>query len=140
MLNSLSDARKIALKRILIAGDAASARALVRHILDRSGYEIFEAEDGEEALECATRLQPDLVILDLETPTLDGYGVASMLRSLPLFESTPILALSAAISHTEYANLVQAGFSSFLAKPIRPARLRSAVDVLFSGARVQDWT
>jgi two-component system, OmpR family, alkaline phosphatase synthesis response regulator PhoP len=139
-LSSLDDARKIAPKRILIADDAPSGRALVRHILGRSGYEIFEAEDGEEALECARRFQPDLVILDLQMPKLDGCIVASRLRSMPLFEGTPILALSAAISQAEHAKLIQAGFSSFLAKPISPARLRSAVDVLFNGARVQEGT
>ena len=64
----MSDARKIAPKRIMIADDAASARDLVRCILGRSGYEIFEAEDGEEALECARRFQPDLIILDLQMP------------------------------------------------------------------------
>jgi two-component system, OmpR family, alkaline phosphatase synthesis response regulator PhoP len=136
----LSDARKIATKRILIADDAASARDLVRSILVRSGYEIFEAEDGEEALECARRFQPDLIILDLQMPKLDGCSVASRLRSMPLFEGTPILALSAAISQAEHAKLIQAGFSSFLAKPISPARLRSAVEVLFNGAGVQEGT
>jgi two-component system, OmpR family, alkaline phosphatase synthesis response regulator PhoP len=134
----VSDARKIAPKRIMIADDGASARDLVRCILGRSGYEIFEAEDGEEALECARRFQPDLIILDLQMPKLDGCSVASRLRSMPLFEGTPILALSAAISPTEYAKLIQAGFSSFLAKPISPARLRSAVGVLFNAARVQE--
>jgi two-component system, OmpR family, alkaline phosphatase synthesis response regulator PhoP len=120
----LSAARKIATKRILV----------------RSGYEIFEAEDGEEALECARRFQPDLIILDLQMPKLDGCSVASRLRSMPLFEGTPILALSAAISQAEHAKLIQAGFSSFLAKPISPARLRSAVEVLFNGAGVQEGT
>jgi CheY-like chemotaxis protein len=139
-LNPLSDAPKTAAKRILIADDAPSARDLVRAILGRSGYEIFEAEDGEEALECATRLQPDLVILDLQMPKLDGCRVVSRLRALPSFEDTPILALSAAISQTEHAKLIQAGFSSFLAKPISPARLRSAVRVMFNGARVQEGT
>jgi two-component system, OmpR family, alkaline phosphatase synthesis response regulator PhoP len=134
----VSDARKIAPKRIMIADDGASARDLVRCILGRSGYEIFEAEDGEEALECARRFQPDLIILALQMPKLDGCSVASRLRSMPLFEGTPILALSAAISPTEYAKLIQAGFSSFLAKPISPARLRSAVGVLFNAARVQE--
>ena len=136
----MSDARKIAPKRILIADDAASARDLVRCTLAPSGYEIFEAEDGEEALECARRFEPDLIILDLQMPKLDGCSVASRLRSMPLFEYTPILALSAAISQTEHAKLIHAGFSSFLTKPTSPARLRSAVGMLFNGARVQEGT
>jgi CheY-like chemotaxis protein len=137
-LNPLSDTKQISPKRILIADDAASARDLVRAILGRSGYELFEAEDGEQALESATRLQPDLVILDLQMPKLDGCSVASRLRTMPLFERTPILALSAAISQTEHARLIQAGFSRFLAKPISPARLRSTIIDMFDAADVQE--
>jgi two-component system sensor histidine kinase/response regulator len=137
-LNPLSDTKQISPKRILIADDAASARDLVRAILGRSGYELFEAEDGEQALESATRLQPDLVILDLQMPKLDGCSVASRLGTMPLFERTPILALSAAISQTEHARLIQAGFSRFLAKPISPARLRSTIIDMFDAADVQE--
>jgi CheY-like chemotaxis protein len=137
-LNPLSDGPQNAPKRILIVDDAPSARDLVRAILGRSGYEIFEAEDGEEALESATRLQPDLVILDLQMPKLDGCSVASRLRTMPLFEGTPILALSAAISQTEHEKLIQAGFSSFLAKPISPARLRSTIIDMFNAVDTQE--
>jgi CheY-like chemotaxis protein len=137
-LNPLSDGPQNAPKRILIADDAASARDLLRAILGRSGYELFEAEDGEEALESATRLQPDLVILDLQMPKLDGCSVASRLRTMPLFERTPILALSAAISQIEHARLIEAGFSRFLAKPISPARLRSTIIDMFDAADVQE--
>jgi CheY-like chemotaxis protein len=137
-LNPLSDGPQNAPKRILIADDAASARDLLRAILGRSGYEPFEAEDGEEALESATRLQPDLVILDLQMPKLDGCSVASRLRTMPLFERTPILALSAAISQIEHARLIEAGFSRFLAKPISPARLRSTIIDMFDAADVQE--
>lgn len=136
----MSDARKIARKLILIADNAPGARALICSILGRSSYEIFEAEDGEEALECARQVQPDLVILDLELPKLDGYSVASRLRSMPPFGDTPILALSAGISQMETRKLIRAGFSSCLEKPISPARLRSAVGVLFNGGRVQEGT
>ena len=134
----MRDGPQNAPKRILIADDAASARDLVRSILGRSGYEIFEAEDGEAALESATQLQPDLVILDLQMPKLDGCSVASRLRTMPSFEGTPILALSAAISQTEHAKLIQAGFSRFLVKPISPARLRSTIIDMFDAVDTQE--
>jgi CheY-like chemotaxis protein len=137
-LNPLSDRPQNAPKRILIADDAASARDLVCSILGRSGYEIFEAEDGEDALESATRLQPDLVILDLQMPKLDGCSVASKLRTMPLFEGTPILALSAAVSQTEHSKLIEAGFSKFLAKPISPAKLRSMIIDMFDAVDTQE--
>ena len=134
----MRDGPQNAPKRILIADDAASARDLVRSILGRSGYEIFEAEDGEAALESATQLQPDLVILDLQMPKLDGCSVASRLRTMPSFEGIPILALSAAISQTEHAKLIQAGFSRFLDKPISPARLRSTIIDMFDAVDTQE--
>jgi CheY-like chemotaxis protein len=136
----LSDAAKLAPKRILVADDAPSARDLVRSILGRSEYEVFEAEDGQEAVACATRIKPDLVILDLQMPKLDGCSVASTLRSMPSFEGTPILALSAGISQEEPAKLTQAGFSRCLAKPISPARLRSAIIEMFAAVAVQKET
>jgi CheY-like chemotaxis protein len=139
-LSPLRDANQIAPKRILVADDAPSARDLVRSILERSGYEIFEAEDGEDALDCATTLLPDLVILDLQMPKLDGCGVASRLRSMPSFAATPILALSAAVSRMERAKLIQAGFSSFMAKPISPAKLRLAITDMFATAANQERT
>lgn len=139
-MTPLNDSQILAPKRILIVDDAPSARALVRYILGRSGYEIFEAEDGEEALECAKRFQPDLVILDLEMPKLDGCSVASRLRSMPSFEGTPILALSAGVALIEPAQLTQAGFSSCLAKPISPPTLRSVVGAMFNGVRVYERT
>ena len=114
-------------KRILIADDAASARDLVRSALSRSGYEFSEAADGEEALLCAATVLPDLVILDLQMPKLDGCGVASKLRLMPSFEDTPILALSAGLSQTDPAILTQAGFSHCLAKPLSPSKLRSII-------------
>ncbi|MGA9720285.1 MAG: response regulator [Acidobacteriaceae bacterium] len=137
-MNPLSVVPQIASKRILIADDAASARDLVRSILGRSGYEVFEAEDGEEALESATRLQPDLVILDLQMPKLDGCSVASTLRSMPSFQETPIMALSAGISNMEPAQLHRCGFSAALAKPISPAKLRSTIIDIFDTMDAQE--
>lgn len=121
-----------ALKRILIADNASSGRDLVRSILGPNGYEYCEAEDGRQALDHATAFQPDLVILDLQMPTLDGCSVASALRSMPCFGKMPILALSAAIAESDSAMLTQAGFSGCLGKPLNPARLRSMVSGMFA--------
>jgi CheY-like chemotaxis protein len=126
-LKPVADDKQLTPKRILIADDAPSARDLIRSILSRRGYEIFEAGDGEEALACALRFLPDLAILDLQMPKLDGCSVASKLRSMPSFGGRPILALSAGASQMEPATLTHAGFSRYLAKPISPSKLRSVV-------------
>jgi CheY-like chemotaxis protein len=121
-------------KRILIADDAAGSRELVRYILERCGHEVIEAGDGEEALTKAEMCGPDLVILDLQMPRVDGYTVASTLRRKAKFAKTPILALSAAISQDAPERLAAAGFSSYLIKPIGPARLRHSVTTLLNRA------
>jgi two-component system chemotaxis response regulator CheY len=113
--------------KILIADDSESSRDLLRFILQRFGCEVLEARDGQEALKLATFSNPDLLILDLNMPVLDGYSVASELRKLPAFATTPILALSAGPSETDVERLKEAGFSLFLKKPIAPATLRACI-------------
>src|SRR5438105_503727 len=67
-------------KKILVADDKATGRELVRTVLESKGYEVFEATDGIQALDAAQRLSPDLIILDLHMPGLDGFGVIKELR------------------------------------------------------------
>jgi PleD family two-component response regulator len=69
--------------RVLIADDSQSSRALLRAILEGSGYEVFEAENGVQVLERAGGFGPDLLILDLQMPKLDGYAAAKALRKIP---------------------------------------------------------
>lgn len=114
-------------KQVLIADDSRSSRDLLRHILQRCGLAIVEASDGETALAQAALCQPDLFILDLNMPRVDGYGVATILRSRPAFQRTPILALSAEVSQRDAHRIKQAGFSMYVSKPISPARLRDCV-------------
>jgi len=106
----------------------------VRYILEGCGHEVIEAEDGEQALTKAEACRPDLVILDLQMPKVDGYKVASTLRRKSKFAKTPILALSAAISQDAPERLAAAGFSSYLVKPIGPERLRHCVASLLKRA------
>jgi len=113
--------------RILIADDTLSSRELLRSILESSGYEVLEAEDGEQLLERAAIFQPDLVILDLQMPKLNGWAAATALRKNPAFEKTPILALTAALSDAVPEQITKAGFTSYLMKPIGPARLRQRI-------------
>jgi CheY-like chemotaxis protein len=116
--------------RVLIADDSQSSRALLRAILEGSGYEVVEAENGVQVLERAGGFGPDLLILDLQMPKLDGYAAAKALRKIPAFETTPIIALTAALSDAEPEQIADAGFTGYLAKPIGPARLRQYITSL----------
>lgn len=113
--------------RILIADDTLSSRELLRFILESSGYEVAEAEDGEQVIERATVFNPHLMILDLQMPRLNGSAAAIALRKIPAFEKTPIVALTAALLDSVPAQLTEAGFTNYLVKPISPARLRQCV-------------
>lgn len=121
-------------KRILIADDSASSRDLLRAILEASQYEVSEAEDGEQALEKAIPFNPHLVILDLQMPKLNGYSTVSALRRMPPFECIPIVALTAAITLTAPEQISDAGFTTYLVKPVAPRQLRTCVAGLLSAA------
>lgn len=113
--------------RILIADDTPTSRELLRSILESSRYNVIEAENGEEALEKAALFKPDLVILDLQMPKLDGCPAAAALRRVPAFKEMPIVALTAASPGVVPGRVAEAGFSRYLVKPIGPARLRKCI-------------
>src|SRR5512132_3713763 len=120
------------MKKILIADDKASSRELVRTVLERCGYEVIEAADGAEALARALAQQPDLIVLDLHMPVMDGFGVVQRLRAEARFTATPVLALTASAMHGDREKALAAGFSSYITKPIRLGYLRSEVARLLS--------
>jgi CheY-like chemotaxis protein len=114
-------------RRILVADDTASSRDLLRSILEVNGYLVEEAQDGQQVLEIVEFFRPDLVILDLHMPRLDGYSTAAALRTMPIFHGLPIVALTAAATLTAPDRISKAGFSAHLVKPIKPSGLRQCV-------------
>ena len=116
--------------RILIADDTLSGRELLRFILEGSGHEVAEADDGEQVIAKAPVFEPHLVILDLHMPRLDGWATAAALRNIPAFAIIPIVALTAAWSEVLPDRIAKAGFTTYLVKPIGPARLRECIGSL----------
>jgi CheY-like chemotaxis protein len=114
-------------RRILIADDRASSRELLRLVLARAGYEVIEAEDGIDALERARAANPDLILLDLQMPRLDGYGTLAELRREERFRTLPILALTASAMRGDREKILAAGFTDYLSKPAGPDQLRETV-------------
>ena len=114
-------------KKILIADDTANGRELVKAVLENSGYEVYEARDGLEALASARELHPDLIILDLHMPGLDGFGVIETLRKDSAFEKTPVMALTASAMMGDRERALELGFTGYVTKPIRLAALRNEV-------------
>jgi CheY-like chemotaxis protein len=122
---------------ILIADDRPSSRELLRLVLERAGYAVIEAEDGEKALDRARAGNPDLVLLDLQMPVLDGYGVLAALRGEERFRNLPVLALTASAMRGDRERIMDAGFTDYLAKPAGSEVLRETVARLLHEARVQ---
>lgn len=120
---------------ILIADDRPSSRELLRTVLERAGYDVIEAEDGEQAVARAHGSHPRLILLDLQMPRLDGFGVLEQLRADPEFRDTPVLALTASAMSGDRERILAAGFTDYLAKPAGPDLLRAAVARLLEEAQ-----
>ena len=120
------------MKKILIAEDRPSSRELIRTVLEGSGYSVSEAVDGREAVELARRVNPDLIIVDLQMPFLDGLGVLQELRRDPRFASVPIVALTASAMQGDREKAIQAGFNEYITKPVNLRTLREEVSRLLS--------
>lgn len=115
------------MKRILIADDKATSRELLRTVLERQGYAIIEAADGEEALQKALAELPDLILLDLQMPRRSGYDVLRELRKDPRHAELPIIAITASAMQGDREKALAAGFTGYMAKPVALVHLREEV-------------
>jgi two-component system, cell cycle response regulator DivK len=125
------------MSQILIAEDKPSSRELIRILLEANGHIVHESSDGEEALQKARQYLPDLIILDLQMPKLDGWGVAAELRKHPKFSRIPILALTASAMPADRDRALAAGCSAYLAKPVDFNFLRAEVERLLGAGQLR---
>ncbi len=115
---------------ILVADDDEDILSLVRIRLERAGYRVVSAQNGEEALQLARRERPSLAVLDVMMPRLDGYGVLQALREDPELAGTPVLMLSARVHAEDVGRGLDAGADDYLPKPFRADRLLEVVQQL----------
>src|SRR5579859_6673810 len=108
---------------ILIAEDNADEASTLRVILERAGHRVEVARNGTEALVVARLLMPDVLLLDLGLPGLDGFQVASQIRSHPGLDAIRIIAVSGFSSEQHYEQSAQSGISHYLVKPVDPVQL-----------------
>jgi two-component system cell cycle response regulator DivK len=120
-------------KRILIVDDNQDSRELVVKVLKNKGYEMIEATDGEEAIEKAVGERPDLILLDISIPKLDGYEVTRRLKSRDEFKETPIVALTAHAMKGDRAKALEAGCEGYISKPINIRELPDQVKSYLRG-------
>jgi two-component system cell cycle response regulator DivK len=106
--------------KILVIEDNEQNLYLVRFILERSNYEVFAALDGKSGIEMATSLKPDLILLDIQLPVMDGYTVARNLRQNPDLADTPIVAVTSYAMPDDREKVMEAGCNGYIEKPIDP--------------------
>ena len=115
---------------ILVADDDGDIRALVAYRLERSGYEVVTAGDGAEALRLAFEHEPDLAVLDVMMPRIDGYGVTRGLREHARTQDTPVILLTARVQEADVARGFEVGADDYIKKPFSPQELRARVQAV----------
>lgn len=118
-------------KQILIADDEPDILEIVSYNLGKEGYEVYTAKDGNEAIERAKQLHPDLIILDVMMPKKTGVEVCQILRTQPMFQDTLIIFLTAMSDEASQIKGLETGADDYVNKPISPKVLISRVNALF---------
>lgn len=112
---------------ILVVDDYTDARELYQQFLELEGFDVHIAANGQEAVELANKIAPDLVIMDLSMPVLDGVGATKALRQADATRHIPVVALSGHVLPRHSAAARQAGCDTVLPKPIVPTELASKI-------------
>jgi CheY-like chemotaxis protein len=116
--------------KVLVAEDNAVNRELLRELLETREYMVVEACDGEEALRMIEQTQPDILLLDIGMPILDGFAVVRTLRENPRFAALPVLAVTAYAMQGDREKVLSSGFDGYLSKPINARSLFEELDRL----------
>jgi two-component system, cell cycle response regulator DivK len=111
------------MNRILVAEDNAVNLELLREMLEGLGCEVVEASNGEQALAKVEETEPDLILLDINMPKMNGYDVLTRLRQNRKFSAVPVLAVTAYAMKEDQQKVLEAGFNGYLPKPIDKTRL-----------------
>lgn len=120
------------MRRILIAEDNAVNRELLRELLETHGHIVTEACNGEEALRLLDDSRPDILLLDLGMPVLDGYQTIRRIREKPSLAGLPVLAVTAYAMQGDKERILSCGFDGYLSKPIDPKLLYQELNRLLS--------
>ena len=103
---------------VLLVEDTEDNRFMMRRLLEMTGYRVIEAMNGEEAVKLAQAESPNLILMDLSLPVIDGLAATRLIRKLPKLESTPIIAVSAHDTSDFQSEAIKAGCDTYVTKPI----------------------
>ena len=114
-------------KRILIIEDQEDNRAIMRDLLTAAGFELIEAANGEEGVKLAQSERPDLILMDIQLPVIDGYEATRQIRAIVDLKSIPIIAVTSYALSGDEAKTREAGCNGYVAKPFSPRQLLAKV-------------
>ncbi len=122
-------------RTILIIEDNEQNLYLMRFLLEKHGFTVIEARDGEEGIRAARAEQPAGILLDIQLPVMDGYAVAARLRGDPRLQGTPIIAVTSYAMVGDRERVLEAGATGYLEKPVDPDTFVDRVRAYLDGAR-----
>jgi len=114
-------------KRILVVEDQEDNRQILRDLLANAGFEMIEAEDGVQAIAAASQHRPDLILMDIQLPTLDGYEATRRIKADPDLKHIPIVAVTSYALSGDELKARAAGCDGYVAKPFSPRKLLGVV-------------
>jgi two-component system cell cycle response regulator DivK len=114
-------------KRILVIEDTEDNRQIVRDLLESAGYALIEALDGLEGVAAAEREHPDLILMDIQLPGIDGYEATRRIRAVPALATVPIIAVTSYALSGDEAKTRAAGCDGYVAKPFSPRQLLAKI-------------
>jgi two-component system, cell cycle response regulator DivK len=114
-------------KRILVVEDTENNRRILNDLLTRSGFEVIEANDGEKGVAMASERKPDLILMDIQLPIVDGYEATRRIKSDPALREIPIIAVTSYALSGDEAKARAAGCDGYVAKPFSPRVILATV-------------
>lgn len=125
--------REDATVTVLLVEDTEDNRQMMKKLLEMSGYRVLEAVNGEEAVEVASHEKPQIILMDLSLPLIDGLAATRRIRSLSEMSAVPIVAVSAHDTADFHSEALEAGCNAYITKPIDYPELEDIVHRLLSG-------
>jgi CheY-like chemotaxis protein len=120
--------------RVLLVEDNPANLALMQYLLQAAGYTTLTATDGRQGIAVAQHESPDVILMDLQMPILNGYDAARQVKEIPALRGVPIIAVTAYAMVGDRDKILARGFDGYIAKPITPERFVSEVETFIASA------
>lgn len=119
-------------KKVLVIEDNEQNLYLVTFILEKFGYKVIQARNGQDGIDIAKEISPDLILLDIQLPFMDGYDVAQKLNKLVQIKNTPIIAVTSYAMTGDREKALTSGCSGYITKPINPETFIDSIEQYLS--------